>query len=373
VPQDMDEKSIDGGMAMKRFWRFGLAAALLAAACTSDVAEVEKPTPAQPTPAPEAAAPPSPPSSAEAPAEEAPKPEFLAWLAALRDEARAKGIGQPTIEAALSDVKPIPRVLELDRAQPEFKLTYRQYMDRVAPASRVEKGRQRIREHKALLDAVTRKYGVPARFVVALWGIETDFGRVTGGFRVVPALATLAYDGRRSAFFRGELLNALTILDGGHATPKTMVGSWAGAMGQVQFMPSSFLRYAVDHDGDGKRDLWGSTADALASAANYLSKSGWRAEENWGFEVRLPPEGFAEAKTDLETKLAMTDWAKRGVTQPNGKPVAGQDLAASMVLPEGAGGPAYLVGDNYRIIMKWNRSHFFALAAGSLADRIGAK
>jgi len=359
-------------MGVKGFWRFGLVAALLAAACTSDVAETEKPTPAMPAPAP-AAEPAPPPAKAESPEEEPPKPEFLAWLAALREEARAKGIGQPTIEAALSDVKPIPRVLELDRAQPEFKLTYRQYMDRVAPGSRVEKGRLKYKEHKALLDAVAKKYGVPARFVVALWGIETDFGRVTGGFRVVPALATLAYDGRRSAYFKGELLDALRILDGGHATPKTMIGSWAGAMGQVQFMPSSFLRYAEDWDGDGKRDLWGSTADALASAANYLSKSGWRAEENWGREVRLPTEGFAEAKTDMETKLPMSAWAKRGITMPNGKPVSGKDLNASLVLPEGPGGAAFLVTDNYRIIMKWNRSHFFALAAGSLADRIGAK
>ncbi|TAN56064.1 MAG: lytic murein transglycosylase [Rhodospirillales bacterium] len=322
-----------------------------------------------PAPAPEGPATKAP-ATSEAQAE-APKPEFSAWLAELRAKAKAEGIGEATLAAALDKVQPIPRVVELDRAQPEFKLTFKKYMERVVPLARVEKGRKLLKTHGELLQEVSRKYGVPARFVVALWGIETDFGRVSGGFPVIPALVTLAYEGRRAAFFKGELMDALRILDQGHISPEAMSGSWAGAMGQVQFMPSSFLKFAVDEDGDGKRDIWGSVPDALGSAANYLSKSGWRDDIGWGRPVQLPG-GFDTAALGLETRKPLDEWASLGVTNIEGQPLPKRNLTASIVQPEKDGSDRFLVYDNYRVIMKWNRSHFFALAAGHLADRLGS-
>jgi membrane-bound lytic murein transglycosylase B len=234
--------------------------------------------------------------------------DFQAWLKELRAEASQKGISDVTLDAALSGIKPIPRVVELDRKQPEFTLTFDQYMNRVVPRSRVEKGRKRLAENKAILTEVSKKFGVPPQFLVAFWGIETDFGRVTGGFKVIPALATLAYDGRRSAFFRKELLLALQIINGGHIKADVMVGSWAGAMGQPQFMPSSFTGYAVDYDKDGRKDIWTTRADVFASAANYLSSYGWRASERWGRRV-LVPEGFDSKRADLKVRKTVSGWA----------------------------------------------------------------
>jgi len=297
---------------------------------------------------------------------------FADWLADLRTEAAGKGIKPEILSAALDGITPIPRVIELDRKQPEFTLTFRQYLDRVVPAARVEKGRQKLAENRSLLDVVARKYGVQARFIVAFWGIETDFGRITGGFPLVPALATLAYDGRRSAYFRKELLNALEILDGGHIAPKDMVGSWAGAMGQCQFMPSSFLNFAVDGDGDGRKDIWTNRKDVFASAANYLSRSGWKGDQTWGRQVRLP-DGFDAKLADLDVRKTLVEWQGLGVRRLDGSDLPVRDLSASMVLAEGdtPGGAAYLIYDNYRTILKWNRSTYFAVAVGTLADRIG--
>ena len=198
--------------------------------------------------------------------------DFATWLAALRQEANGRGIASATLDEAFADIRLIPRVIELDRNQPEFKLTFRQYMDRVVPAKRVNKGRQKFAENKDLLSKVGQRYKVQPRFVVALWGIETDFGRISGGFKVIPALTTLAFDGRRSRYFRGELMHALSIIDDGHITADKMMGSWAGAMGQSQFMPSSFVHHAVDFNGDGRRDIWTTKADVFASAANYLAR-----------------------------------------------------------------------------------------------------
>ena len=294
---------------------------------------------------------------------------FAIWLKELRAEAASRGVRAATIEEALRGVKLIPRVIELDRRQPEFTLTFRQYMDRVVPESRVKKGRQRLSENRELLEGIGRKYGVQPRFIVAFWGIETDFGRLSGGFPVIPALVTLAYDGRRSAFFRGELLHALDILDKNHIEPKNMVGSWAGAMGQTQFMPSSFVAYAVDHDGDGRKDIWNSRADALASGANYLSRQGWKGDQTWGRPVTLP-EGFDTGLADLKVRKPLSDWQRMGVRRDDGSDLARRKLTASVVLPEGRDGPAFVVYNNYLTILKWNRSTFFALAVGFLADRL---
>lgn len=295
---------------------------------------------------------------------------FERWLEDLRREAVSLGIRDTTIENALTGIRPIPRVIELDRKQPEFTLTFAQYMNRVVPRGRVEKGRRKLKENRALLEEVGRKYGVQPRFIVAFWGIETDFGRITGGFHVIQALSTLAYDGRRSAYFRRELLNALRILDGGHIDVSRMVGSWAGAMGQSQFMPSSFLNFAVDHDGDGRKDIWSNKADVFASTANYLARSGWKGDQTWGRPVRLP-EGFDSGLANLDVGKRIGEWQRLGIRRTNGGDLPRRDLMASVVLSEGPGSSAFLVYNNYRAILKWNRSTFFAVAVGTLADRIG--
>ena len=298
--------------------------------------------------------------------------DFQIWLGKLRVEAEGKGISQSVLDEALAGIQPIPRVIELDRRQPEFTLTFTQYRDRVVPQSRIKKGRVKYQENRDLLEEIGGKIGVQPRFIVALWGIETDFGRVTGGFKVISALATLAHDGRRSAFFRKELLNALQILHEGHIAPKEMMGSWAGAMGQSQFMPSSFLAHAVDYDGDGRRDIWTTRPDVFASAANYLAKSGWRADQTWGREVKLPRD-FDFALADLKVRKPIGGWQALGVRQPDGGDLPTRQLSASIVLPEkGKMSPAYLVYSNYRTTLRWNRSTYFALAVGLLSDGIGA-
>ena len=299
-------------------------------------------------------------------------PGFDAWLEGVRQEARERGLKEATIESALSDISPIKRVVELDRRQPEFKLTLDRYLSRVVSKARIEKGRARLAEHGTLLKEVSAKYKVQPRFIVALWGIETDFGRYLGGFPVIPALASLAYDGRRSAYFRKELFNALTVIDRGHIAPKDMMGSWAGAMGQNQFMPSSFLRYAVDYDGDGRRDIWGTHADIFASSANYLSKVGWRGDQTWGRKVRLP-NGFDRALIGLKVRKGLRDWQRLGVRRPDGRDLPARNLRSSILLPGGADGSAYVVYDNFRAILRWNRSNLFATAVGSLADRIAGR
>ena len=297
--------------------------------------------------------------------------DFGAWLDDLRAEAAGQGIRAEVLDAAFAGVEPIARVIELDRKQPEFTQTFSEYMaKRVTPAL-VEEGRRAYRENRALLDAVGAKFGVQPRFIVALWGVETRYGAYTGGFPVIDSLATLAYDGRRSAYFRGELLKALTILNEGHITADAMVGSWAGAMGQSQFMPSSFLSFAVDFDGDKRRDIWTTKADVFASAANYLARSGWRGDQTWGREVRLP-EGFDPALAGLDVVKRLSAWRALGVTRADGGDLPARDLEASVVLPGGEGGPAYVIYDNYRTILKWNRSNYFAVSVGYLADLIGA-
>ena len=297
---------------------------------------------------------------------------FEDWLETLKTEALASGISAPMLERAFADVRPIPRVIELDRRQPEVTLTFEEYLERVVPPLRVEKGRTRLAEFGDLLARVGAAYGVQPRFIVALWGIETDFGRITGGFNVIGALATLAYDGRRSAFFRTELLDALMILEQGHITVERMVGSWAGAMGQSQFMPSSFLSRAVDFDGDGRRDIWDTKADVFASAANYLKRAGWRDDQTWGRKVRLSA-AFDRSVAEQKTVLRLSDWQARGVRRADGSDLPARDLRARLVLPGGDDGPAYLVYSNYEAILRWNRSNYFAVAVGSLADRIAER
>ena len=295
---------------------------------------------------------------------------FARWLEDLRQDALRHGVSAATLDSALSGIKPIARVIELDRKQPEFTLTFRQYQERVVPKARVEKGKRKLSENRTLLKKVGERFGVQPRFIVAFWGIETGFGRITGGYPVIAALTTLAFDGRRGAYFRRQLLDALTILDQGHIDIARMVGSWAGAMGQCQFMPSSFLAYAVDFDGDGRKDIWNSKEDVFASAANYLSRSGWRNDQTWGRPVKLP-QSFDLYLADLKLRKRLSEWQRMGVRRANGADLPKRDLMASVVPAEGQAGPAFVVYNNYRAILKWNRSTFFAVAVGSLADRIG--
>jgi len=293
--------------------------------------------------------------------------DFSAFLSGVRRDAAAQGIRGSTIEVALRRAEYLSHVIELDRKQPERTLTFGEYLDKVVTSQRMDGARRELAENRVLLDGIWRRFNVEPRFVVALWGIESDFGKIMGNFAVVSALATLAYDGRRSSYFRGELISALRILDQGHIRADNMTGSWAGAMGQCQFMPSTFLGYAVDYDGDGRKDIWNDRADALASIANFISHLGWRGGEGWGREVMLPA-GFDARYTGLEVKRPTGEWSRLGVRSVDAGPLAGREGEASLVMPDGAGGPAFLVYDNFRTIMKWNKSTYFAAAVGYLAD-----
>ena len=288
------------------------------------------------------------------------------FLAGVRTEAAAAGVSQQTLNAALAGLEPIARVIELDRHQPESVLTFDEYMESRVPESLIERAGEKYAEHQPLLEAIAAHYGFDAEYIVAIWAVETRFGSYTGGFDVIAALATLAFDGRRSAFFRNELLHALTILDDGHISRTDMTGSWAGAMGQSQFMPSSFNRFAVDWDLDRRRDIWQNQGDVFASIANYLARSGWQRSMPWGGAVTVPEERDLthDGVEPLET------WLSRGVTWQGEAPDLPLDAAASLVLPAGTDGPAFLVFDNYRAILKWNRSDYFAMSVIAIADAL---
>ncbi len=295
--------------------------------------------------------------------------DFASWLAGVRRDALDDGISQATLDLALADVAPIDRVIELDRQQPESALGFGEYVHKVVSPARIKAAQQHYRENRRLLAAVGHRYGVQPRYVVALWGIETDFGRFGGSFPVISALATLAYDGRRSAFFRGELMNALRIVDRDHVDPRTMRGSWAGAMGQSQFMPSSYLKFAVSYDGTAAPDIWKKPADVFASIANYLARNGWHGNETWGREVRLlhpiPPTDVG-----LGVRKPLAAWAGLGVRRADGSPLPHATVAASLIEPDGPDGMAVLAYDNFRAILKWNNSSSFATAVGYLADSL---
>jgi len=298
------------------------------------------------------------------------KKNFEAWLSDFKTEAAAKGISQATLQSALSKVQYLPKVIELQKNQPEFKFTVEEYLIRVASEARVLRGREVLAEQRSLLDKMQERYGVPPPYLVALWGIETDFGRLTGGFPVLDAVATLAYGGSRSDFFRSELLYALRIVDRGHIAADKMLGSWAGATGQLQFMPSTFYSYAVDYNGDGRIDIWNDLEDILASAANYLSRSGWVRDQPWGWEVTLPKE-FDSTLAGLDNRKPIEEWEKLGVRPRGGDPVKNNPAwVGSIVAPDGQKGRSFMALENYRVLFRWNRSHHFVLAVGMLADRI---
>ena len=294
---------------------------------------------------------------------------FESWLAGLSAEARAKGVGAETVRIALNGLRPNPRVLELDRRQPERTLTWAEYRARVVAEPRIAQGRRAVADNRELLRAIEARFGVPAAVMCAIWGIESNYGATLGGFPVIQSLATLAYDGRRATFFRGELLNALRILDQGHIGLAQMTGSWAGAMGQPQFMPSSFLAYAVDFDGDGRRDIWQSRADTLASIGNYLARAQWRAGEGWGFAVRLPT-GFDATLADGRSLRPLAAWSALGVRRRDGSALPATSGQAAIVAPDGLDGEAFALFANAQAIRRYNNSTYYVLAVGLLSDLI---
>jgi membrane-bound lytic murein transglycosylase B len=300
------------------------------------------------------------------------RPDWNEFLTGVYDEARAEGVSEATLHAALDGITPIERVIELDRRQPEGTITFDEYMASRLPPELIAEARSQYDRHLPILLSIGETYGVDPQVIVALWGHETRFGLYTGGFNVIPALATLAWDRRRSDFFRKELMFALKILDEGHITPTEMKGSWAGAMGQSQFMPSSFHGYAQDWDRDGRRDIWTTKGDVFASAANYLSRHGWQAGEPWGGEVRLPA-GFDTSRAGHDDPRPLSAWLAEGLTFKQAPPDVAADEPATLALPGGPGGPAYLVFSNYRVILRWNRSDYFAMSVVRLADLITAR
>ena len=295
------------------------------------------------------------------------EPDFASWLDGLKQEALEEGIQPATVARALDGLEPIPRVVQLDRRQPEKTRSYEDYLEHVVSADRRKAAREQLARNRPLLTEIGQRYGVQPRFVVALWGIETSYGADPGRFPIIGALATLAYEGRRGPFFRAELLKALRIVDQDGIDPAEMQGSWAGAMGQAQFMPSTFLGYAVSYSGDGKRDIWHRREDVFASIANYLEQSGWRGSETWGRVAMLPP-GFDPALLGLGVKKSLADWRKLGVKRADGGRLPVRALQASILRPGGDEGPTILVYDNYRVLLKWNSSNYFATAVGFLAD-----
>ncbi|MCP5273755.1 MAG: lytic murein transglycosylase [Burkholderiales bacterium] len=298
--------------------------------------------------------------------------QFSQCVTELKSQARQQGISSNTVNTILDNVKYLARVIELDRRQPEFTQTFVGYFNARITDERIRNGQRLLAEHHKLLGKIEQETGIPAKYLVSFWGLETNYGGYFGNWSVPDSLATLACDPRRSAFFTQELFNALRIIDAGDITPERMVGSWAGAMGHMQFMPSTFLNYAKDADGDGRRDLWGSLEDAMASAANFLRKMGWNPDLEWGQEVKLPSD-FDYSLAGSNHQRTLSDWAALGVT-----PVSGPDLLptgqkAALLVPAGHRGPAFLVTHNFHVIMRWNRSEYYALSVGHLADRIKGK
>ncbi|MCX7278573.1 MAG: lytic murein transglycosylase [Burkholderiales bacterium] len=294
--------------------------------------------------------------------------DFARWINSVRAPALAAGISDATLHTAFDNVRYLPRVVQLDQAQPEFTRTVWDYLDSAVSPQRVRRGQDKLLQVRAEADAAAAHYGVPASTLAAIWGMESNYGSNYGDIPTIDALATLGFEGRREDWARSQLLAALKILQNGDIDRAHMIGSWAGAMGQTQFLPSNFLAYAVDADGDGRRDIWGSMADVLASTANFLARSGWQAGQPWGTEVQLPA-GFDLSRADAQIRQTAAQWAQEGVRSVDGEALPALD-AAEILLPAGARGPAFLVGPNFRAILRYNNSTSYALAVSLLAQRL---
>lgn len=328
------------------------------------------------------AAPVAPPASVAQPAPDAagtPLPPFSEWLDGVRAEALSRGIRAETLDRALTGIEPVPQILERDRAQAEFTLTTTQYLERRLTRQMLAIAKQSATRHAALLARVEEKYGVASRFLVAVWGLESNFGRFAGVRPMIPTLATLAYEPRRAAFFRQQLFDALLVVDRGYIELSRLNGSWAGAMGQPQFMPSSYLAYAQDFDGDGKRDIWTSQADVFASIAFYLQSRGWQTAQPWGRRVDVSAAALPKideaaplrtigcrAERQLSEPLPLAQWRAFGVRRADERPLPAADLDASLLRTDD--GKAYLVYRNYEILLAYNCAHTYALSVSLLSD-----
>lgn len=307
-------------------------------------------------------------------AEQMPVPEgFAPFIEQLKQQAIAEGLAPETVERGFADVYFLERAVQSDRGQPEFKLTLSQYLQKSLTPAKIKKAREMYQQYQPLLTRIGSEYGVQPQYIVALWGSESSFGRYTGNEDVISALSTLAFEGRRQAFFTKQVMAALKIQQQGHIAPELMKGSWAGAMGQCQFMPTSFLTYAADGDGDGHKDIWNNVADVFASTANYLATEGWNDQQSWGMKVRLPA-GLSPALAGTKTEQGKTvaKWQALGVRLADGAALPHPQRKAWLVIPDDDSAQAMLVYNNYRTLMHWNRSYYFATSVGMLADAIVA-
>ncbi|MFK7867959.1 MAG: lytic murein transglycosylase [Roseobacter sp.] len=294
---------------------------------------------------------------------------FDTWVRGFRSRARAQGISNATLDSAFRNVSFDSDVIRRDRNQSEFTKTIWQYLDSAVSSTRIKNGKQALRENRRILDAIEARYGVEKEVVVAVWGLESAYGSFRGDNGAIQSLATLAYEGRRGKFFEAQLIAALKILQNGDTSPRNMTGSWAGAMGHTQFIPTSYLEYAVDFDGDGRRDIWAENpVDALASTAAYLKRSGWTKGQPWGVEVRIP-RGFDFSQASRKVKKNPAAWGRMGVVGVNGKQVPNYGRA-SILLPAGAQGAAFMIFDNFRAIERYNAADAYVIGVGHLSDRI---
>lgn len=294
---------------------------------------------------------------------------FPTCVANLQARAQREGLSEETINNTVASLQFVPKVIELDQAQPEFSQTFTNYFTKRATDWRVNEGRRLLKKHRVLLDKLAQQYGVQPQYILSFWGLETNYGSYKGKMSVLDSLATLACEPRRSDYFTTELMQALKLKEKYGFDKHTMVGSWAGAMGHTQFMPSAYAKYAIDGDGDGKADLWNSTEDALTSAANFLQHLGWQRNERWGREVLLP-NNFSYQHLGAKEAQPLSQWAAQSVRQTNGLSLPAIDMKAALYLPSGHTGPAFLGYENFNVIMRWNRSEFYAITVGHLADRI---
>ncbi|QDG37186.1 lytic murein transglycosylase [Alteromonas mediterranea] len=294
---------------------------------------------------------------------------FSSCTAALADKAKQEGVSQQIIDEVFPHLVHQDRVIELDRSQPEFVQTFPGYFSKRVTDWRTEKGKAMYAKHEKLLHKLSDKYGVPPHYLLAFWGLETNFGSYKGKMPVLDSLATLACDKRRSKYFTQEFLVAVKLMQREKLKKDNMVGSWAGAMGHTQFMPSAYTHYAIDGDGDGQINLWESEEDALSSAANFLASLGWERSFRWGREVKLP-EGFNYQESGYKNRKPLSKWNDQGVKKADGSALGKGDTTAYVIVPAGHNGPAFIAYKNFRVIMRWNNSEFYAIAVGVLADRI---
>lgn len=299
--------------------------------------------------------------------------EFPAYVEQLKAQAKQQGISQQTIDTAFATVHFVDHAISSDKNQLENKVTLDDYLRRVLTDTKISEGQELFRQNSSALQKAGTRYGVQPQYIMALWGMESSYGKIQGKDDVVSALATLAFEGRREAFFTKELMASLKIVDQGKATPDMLKGSWAGAMGQSQFMPSSYLRYGADGDGDGKIDIWNNTDDVYASTANYLSTEGWKNNQPWGQEIQLPANfDDNQLGTKNNQMRSVSQWQQQGIVAADGKPLPTSVTRAWIIKPDSDQGRAFMVYDNFRTIMHWNRSYYFAISVGMLADDIAA-